>query len=190
MTHFAGKNMWQTNVEWKGLNLHTFHAQLCWPTQKSAHKITGAAWRTKILGFQSFLKLVKALVSCVLLYLQCNAWLLVLLGVLWVLQYYIAFGIIDYLGAHPKCPIGCPAHKNRRFHTGWQMSSTVSSMVDPCGNLIKMIYNPGGGGGGETLDVGAKNSVNYRTLEYKTQSTSYCTVQYNVYVWCNNSVVI
>ncbi len=78
------------------------------------------------------------------------------------------------------------------------MSSTVSSMVDPCGNLIKMIYNPDywpqdakfRDRWGETLDVGAKNSVDYRTLEYKTQSTSYCTVQYNVYVWCNNSVVI
>ena len=50
-----------------------FGAQLCSPVQKSAHKITGATWRTKILGFQSCLKLVKALVSIIIIStMQCS----------------------------------------------------------------------------------------------------------------------
>jgi hypothetical protein len=61
------KTLGKASMEWEGLNLHMFGAQLCSPAQKSAHKITEAIWRTKILVFQSCLKLVKALVSCAVL---------------------------------------------------------------------------------------------------------------------------
>ncbi len=82
-------------------------------TKIGVAKVVTMVRKNSRVAFWPCLKHFKALV--VVFYYTYNAMLDCLCHYA-CFKYYTVFGL-KYIAAQGKCPLGCPTHKNRRFHT-------------------------------------------------------------------------